>query len=123
MLAQSTKEMSGLTSIDHTELLRVGAPRKIVDRSLLIQCNPAVKVARSTEKVHPCLSVVTLVGVIDLGLCQEQDLGSKSVPFDLGAISLVKRLLARRSTVEGQETIDLDAGGGTLEAPRLAHIW
>jgi hypothetical protein len=57
-----------LTSIDDTKLFRVGAPCEIMYRTFLVKGDPAIKVASSTQKIHPSLAVITLVRVVDFSL-------------------------------------------------------
>jgi hypothetical protein len=61
-----------------------------VNGTLLVECDPTVKVASSTEEVHASLPIVTFVRVIDFSLGEHQDLGSECVPLDLGTVSLVE---------------------------------
>lgn len=85
-----------------------------MDRTLFVEGDAAVKVASCTEKVHGRLSVVAHVGVVDLGLGDNQGLRSEVVPLNLGAISLVKILGTRWDAGKGEKTINLDASRSTL---------
>ena len=80
-----------------------------MNRTLLVQSDSAVKVTGGTEQIHAGLAIVTFVRVVDFCLREEEDLCSQSVPFDLPPISFKERLLAGRSAVEGEKTVDLDA--------------
>ena len=92
---------SELTSINDAKLLRIWAPCEIMDRAFLVQRNSAIKIPSSAEQIHPSLSVVTLVRVVDFSLGKEENLSSKDVPFDLGTIGFKERLLASRRAAKG----------------------
>jgi hypothetical protein len=83
-------------SVDNTELLRVGAPREIMDRPFLIQLDPAVKIAGGTQNNKTRLAVITLVGFIDVRLSEHQYLSSQGVPFESDSVRFIEGLLARR---------------------------
>jgi hypothetical protein len=71
-----------------------------MDRTLLVQCYSAVKVASSAEEIHAGLPVVAFVGVVDFSLCKDQNLSSERVPLDLSTIGLEERFLAGRGCRE-----------------------
>ena len=60
-----------LTSINHTELLRIRTPCKIMNWPFLVKCDSAVKVTRCAEEIHSCLAVIALVGIVYLGLSEK----------------------------------------------------
>lgn len=103
-----------LTSINDAKLLGIRAPREIVDRAFLVQRNSAIKIASSTEQIHPSLSVVTLVRIVDFGLSKEENLSSKGVPFYLSTISFKECLLAGRRAAKSTQAKDLNARRGAL---------
>ena len=103
-----------LTSINDTKLLRVRAPGKVVDRTLLVQSNAAVKVTSGAQEVKTGFSVVALVRIVNFGLCEDEDLRAEHVPLHLRAVGLEERLGARRSSAQCREVEDLDAGRSTL---------
>jgi hypothetical protein len=104
----------GHEAVHHSKLLAVGTPCNVVDRSLLVERDAAVKIASCAEKIHGRLSIVAHVGVVDLGLSDDQGLSSEVVPLDLGAIGLVKVLCARWDAGKGKKTVNLDASRSTL---------
>lgn len=81
-----------LTTVHNPKLFAVRTPSNIVNGSLLVEGDAAVKIACYAEKIHGRLSIVAHVGVVDLGLGDDQCLSSEVVPLDLGAISLVEGL-------------------------------
>ena len=80
------------TAVHHSKLFAVGIPCNVMDGPLLVEGDAATKIASCIEKIHGRLSTVALVGVVDLGLGDNQGLRSKGIPFDLSTISLVKGL-------------------------------
>ena len=54
------------------KLLRAGTPRKIVNRTLFIKSDAAVKVARGAEQVKSQLPVITFVCSVDIGLLKDE---------------------------------------------------
>ena len=84
-----------LTAKNDTELLRVRTPCEIMDGAFLVEWHTTVKVARGTDQIQTAgLSVVALVGLVYIGLCEDEDLRAERVPLDLRALCLEKRLLA-----------------------------
>lgn len=79
-----------LTAVNHSKLLGVRAPSKVVDGALLIQSYAAVKVSSSTEQIHSRLSVVIHVCVVDLGLGKHENLSAQGVPLDRRTVGFVK---------------------------------
>ena len=63
-----------------------------MDGSLLVEGDTAIEIAGCTDKIHGRLSVVAHVGIVDLGLGDDQSLSSEIVPLDLGTIGLEKGL-------------------------------
>jgi hypothetical protein len=61
-------ESAVLTSIHDTELFRVGTPRKIMNGTLLIERDTAIKIACGTQEIHTRFAVVAFVRIVDLGL-------------------------------------------------------
>jgi len=84
------------TTVNHPEFFGVGAPCKVVHGPFLVQSDPAIEVARRAEKVQPCLTIVALIRVVDIGLRQNKNLRPKGVPFDLRTFRFEKVLLACR---------------------------
>lgn len=76
---------------------------------LFVESHSTVKVAGCTEKIKATgLPVIALVRLVDIRLCENEDLGAKRIPFDLGALCLEERLLTSRGCAERGETEDLD---------------
>ena len=103
-----------LTAVHNSKPIAIGTPCNVVDGSLLVEGDTAIKIACCTEKIHGRLSTVTHFGVVDLGLGKHQGLGSEVVPLDLNAISLVEGLRARWNTGKGEKTVDLNPSRSTL---------
>ena len=103
-----------LTAVHHSKLFAVGTPCNVVDGSLLVKGGAAIKIACCTEKIHGRRSIVTHIGVVDLGLGEHQGLGSEVVPLDLSAIGLVEGLRSRWNTGKGEKTVNLNPSRSTL---------
>ena len=96
-------------AVTDCKLFRVGGPFKVMDGTFLVKRHSTVKVTSCTEQVHVGLAIVTLVGVINVGLCEEQDLCAQRVPLDLRPICFEKVLLARWRRLERKEAVDFNA--------------
>lgn len=64
-----------------------------MDRTLLIQSNTAIKVAGRREHIKTCLSIVTLIGFIDISVSKQQDLRPGRIPLDLNPVGFEEVLL------------------------------
>ena len=91
------------TAIHHSKLFVVGTPCNVADGPLLVKgdSDAVIKIASCTEKIHGRLSIVALVGVVDLGLGDHQGLRSEIVPFDLS--TTCKRSLSTLEHRKGRE--------------------
>lgn len=68
-----------------------------MDRSIFVQCHATVKVTGGAQEVETTgLAIVALVGLVDVSLGQNEDLGAKRVPLDLRTLRLKESLLACR---------------------------
>lgn len=65
----------GLTAVDDSEFLRVGRPVEVVNGSLLVESDSALEATSKSNQVEVGLSVVRLVGLIDVGGGEEKSLG------------------------------------------------
>ena len=106
-------------AVDDTELFRVGRPRNVVDGTLLVELDARVKGTVGAEDVHVGLAVVALVGLVDVGLRQDDDAGAEVVPLELDLVALVEGLL-RDGRVELGHLEDLDRGRHSLGCVSLA---
>ncbi|KAG9912408.1 eukaryotic translation initiation factor 2A, partial [Aureobasidium melanogenum] len=100
--------LSRHVAIDDTEFLGVGRPGDVVNRTILVQGNARVKSAAGAKNVHVGLAVVTLVGLVDIGLGQDDQASTLVVPLELDLIGLEEGLLRdRRGEVGDVEDLDL----------------
>jgi hypothetical protein len=89
------EEEVGQTSVDYTEFFRVGTPCEIVYGAFFIcepliglatfnadtfegrtQSNSTIEIPRSAQQKQSSLSIITLIGLVDVRMGQEQDLSA-----------------------------------------------
>ena len=88
-----------------------------MDGTVLVESNAAVEVACSAQQVEATsLAIVALVCLVDIGSRDDENLGAKRIPLDLGSLCLEEGLLARRKAVECREAVNLDTGRLSLNA-------
>jgi hypothetical protein len=100
-------------SIYNTKLSRVGRPRNIVDRTLLVQGHAGIESTGGAKEIQGSLAVVTLAWAINVSLCQNQNAGAKLVPLQLNLVSFEEGLLGD-GVIEERNVEDLDGSGLTL---------
>lgn len=71
---ESMDEKGKPTSVDDSELLRVGSPGEVVNGSLLVESDSALEATSKGDQVEVGLSVVGLVGLIDVRGGEEKSL-------------------------------------------------
>lgn len=96
-------------SIDDGKAAGLGRPGNIVDRSFFIEVNSRVKSAVRAQEVQSCFSIVALSGFVDLRLCQDDQGGTRNIPFELNLVTLEKVLLRDRDG-EVRDVVDSDGG-------------
>lgn len=84
-----------------------------MNRTVLVEVDAGVEATTGAEDVHVGLSIITLVGLIDVGLCEDDDAGAVVVPFELDLVALEEGLLGD-GEVELGHIEDLDRGGLSL---------
>ena len=88
-----------------------------MDRTLLVQRHATVESARGTEEIQATsLAIVALICLIDVRSRDDENLGAKRIPLDLGSLRLEEGLLAGWKAVECREAVNLDTGGLSLNA-------
>lgn len=77
------------------------------------QVNSGVKAAIGAENVHVGFAIVTLVGLVNLGLGQHNQASPVLIPLELNLVALEKGLL-RDWQFKGRHIENLDSGWLTL---------
>lgn len=77
------------------------------------QSDARVKGTAGAKNVHVGLAIVTLVGLVDIGLGQDDQAGALVVPLELDLVGLEERLL-RDGRGEVRHVENLDLGGHAL---------
>lgn len=80
-------------AIHHAKFFRIWRPSHVMDGTFLVQLNAGVKPAIGAEDVHVGLSVITLVALVNLCLCQDNDTGTLVIPLELHLVALEECLL------------------------------
>ena len=75
-----------------------------------------VEVPRGAQEHQARLAIVALVCLVDIGSRDDENLGAKRIPLDLGSLCLEEGLLACGKAVECREAVNLDTGGLSLNA-------
>ena len=62
----------------------------------LTQSNAAIKVPSRAHKEQSCFAIITLIRLVHISVCHQQDLSSKRIPLQCGLVRLIKGLLTGR---------------------------
>lgn len=106
-------------SVDASQLAQQAVRQQRFTLNELTERHAAVEATSCAHEVHVGLAVVVLVGLVDVGLGNNEQHGASGIPLPLDLVGLEKGLLAGRSGVgrgagEGEEVEHLDGAWGAL---------
>lgn len=77
--------------------------------AFFIEINSGVERAVRAQQIHCCFSIVALSGLVDLCLCQDDQVGAGIIPLELNLVAL-EEVLLRDGSGEIRNIVDSDGG-------------